>query len=521
MKKGFTLIELLAVIIILAILMVVAVPNVLSTLNDAKEKTFKTQAQSIWKAAEQKFIIDSLTGVQQECYDLSTPLDLGSVSDSISYVVEMDFQTGKVTSINVLDTTQNFKASGTTPDGLAVSVETSDAELTCDGASYLDGTIANAPKLGNLIPIKYDGTKWVYADKTKKWYDYGNKEWANAVVLTSGVRKSVGDTISENDIDLWFVWLPRYEYKIPAASKGISGTPNAIDIKFISSSQTTPTSGYNLHPGFKFGSTWKSGLWIGKFESSAQYVVGEQALQNQKIKIKANIIPWRNTKIANMYSSALNMDSAYSLVGMDSHMTRYTEWTAISYITNSLFGNCTSTTNCPEIENNNIEGKTQGSDETAYLTGEGDYKTNIAQSNTGNITGIYDLNGGAWEVAGAYIQGSSTLGVKDGFGAGSVPSDTKYIDIFTSNNLNAETYSVVTKVNGETSMNGILSETMSDLTSITTWNSDTCIIPKNAHPWFMMGGNWRKPGPAGIFASSAIDGDIYSNVGFRVALVNN
>ena len=134
MKKGFTLIELLAVIIILAILMVIAVPNVLSTLNDAKQKTFVTQAQSIWKAAEQKFIIDSLTGAQKECYDLSNPLDLGSVSDSISYVVQMNIQTGKVTSIEVLDTTQNFKASGTTTNGITVAVETSDTALTCTPA---------------------------------------------------------------------------------------------------------------------------------------------------------------------------------------------------------------------------------------------------------------------------------------------------------------------------------------------------------------------------------------------------
>ena len=131
MKKGFTLIELLAVIIILAILMVVAVPNVLSTLNDAKKKTFVTQAQSIWKAAEQKFIIDSLTGAQKACYDLSNPLDLGSVSSSISYVVEVDEQTGKVTSIQVKDTTQNFYADGTTTNGITVEATTDDTPLTC------------------------------------------------------------------------------------------------------------------------------------------------------------------------------------------------------------------------------------------------------------------------------------------------------------------------------------------------------------------------------------------------------
>ena len=212
MKKGFTLIELLAVIIILAILMVIAVPNVLSTLNDAKQKTFVTQAQSIWKSAEQTFIVHSLTGEQKECYDLSNPLDLGSISNSISYVVRMNIQTGKVSSIKVRDTNQNFEAEGVTTNGITVKVENSDEPLSCEnsggsggsgggGTAYLDGTISSAPKLGNLIPIKYDGTKWVYANTSQKWYDYANKEWANAVVLSSGVTKNEGDTISESEID--------------------------------------------------------------------------------------------------------------------------------------------------------------------------------------------------------------------------------------------------------------------------------------------------------------------------------
>ena len=130
MKKGFTLIELLAVIIILAILMVIAVPNVLSTLNDAKQKTFVTQAQSIWKSAEQTFIVHSLTGEQKECYDLSNPLDLGSISNSISYVVRMNIQTGKVSSIKVRDTNQNFEAEGTTTNGITVKINTTAEEPT-------------------------------------------------------------------------------------------------------------------------------------------------------------------------------------------------------------------------------------------------------------------------------------------------------------------------------------------------------------------------------------------------------
>ena len=511
MKKGFTLIELLAVIIILAILMVVAVPNVLSTLNDAKEKTFVTQAQSIWKAAEQKFIVDSLTGSQSKCYDLSNPLDLGTVSDSISYVVEMDVQTGKVVSINVLDTTQNFKASGTTTNGITVSVESSNTALVCGGETYLDETIAVAPKLGNMIPIKWDGSKWIYAKASEKWYDYANKEWANAVVLSeSAGKKKVGDEITESEIDLWFVWVPRYEYKLPADSIGTIGTPKAIDINFISSSVTTPTEGYAFHPGFAWDSDWsdgisewKDGMWIGKFESTA---AEPESNSVQKIKIKADISPWREADLQNIYTSGLNLDTDYRITNLDSHMTRYTEWSAISYFTNSIYGLCSSATSCVEI----------GINQTEYFTGAGNYKANANLSTTGNITGIYDMRGGVYEK----VMGGLKESVIEDFGENQV--DNKYVDVFTSSNPNIESYSFITSVNGTNSMNGIFKELAANYDDIITWYADALMGISLEWPWFGVGldGEADMSVYSGIFASGGDAKTGAPNGGMRVALVS-
>ena len=51
---------------------------------------------------------------------------------------------------------------------------------------------ANTPVLADgMIPIKYDGTDWVKADSTNtnnNWYDYYNKMWANAVMVTNETR---------------------------------------------------------------------------------------------------------------------------------------------------------------------------------------------------------------------------------------------------------------------------------------------------------------------------------------------
>ena len=58
MKKGFTLVELLAVIAILAILIIIALPNILEMFNNAKRDSFVTEARSIYKSAQQNYIVD-------------------------------------------------------------------------------------------------------------------------------------------------------------------------------------------------------------------------------------------------------------------------------------------------------------------------------------------------------------------------------------------------------------------------------------------------------------------------------
>ncbi len=70
---------------------------------------------------------------------------------------------------------------------------------------------------GELIPIELDNNGVVtYSDKGDSWYNYCEQKWANAVILVDNPSKTynVGDTIRESDIESYFVWIPRYRYKL-------------------------------------------------------------------------------------------------------------------------------------------------------------------------------------------------------------------------------------------------------------------------------------------------------------------
>ena len=113
-----------------------------------------------------------------------------------------------------------------------------------------DPSGANRPVLADgMIPITYDGSNWVKANATgvyNEWYDYGNQKWANAVMVTTAKRDTymnadVGITIPENDILAYYVWIPRYKYKLFNATYASGTSPQVIDVTFENGSSSTGT----------------------------------------------------------------------------------------------------------------------------------------------------------------------------------------------------------------------------------------------------------------------------------------
>ena len=103
----------------------------------------------------------------------------------------------------------------------------------------------------NLVPVVLldDGTV-TKADTYSEWYSYENKKWANAVILSDNTQTyNNGDIIPEDNIESYFVWIPKYSYQIfnlgetNSYTEGKPETSNAqeIQIKF----GTTNTSDNN------------------------------------------------------------------------------------------------------------------------------------------------------------------------------------------------------------------------------------------------------------------------------------
>ena len=378
-----------------------------------------------------------------------------------------------------------------------------------------DPSGANRPVLAEgMIPITYDGSKWVKADKYgayNNWYDYGNQKWANAVMVTSTKRDTymnanIGTTIPENDILAYYVWIPRYKYKLFNATYASGTTEQLIDVVFENGTSTTGTvtctyasngaetcqnkanGNWYTHPAFTMinasgNKTEYKGIWVGKFETTGDTTTPT---------IKPGISSIRNITVGQMYNTGKLFRSTNYLTTTganesDSHITKNIEWGSVAYLKQSIYG-----LGITDITNNSSSTHSSSS----YYTGGGSgtsYKTNTGQSTTGNITGVYDMTGGAFEyVMGNYNKraGSSALTVS------TVPNE--HIDIYSGTSVAASHLGDAT---GETA----------------GWYGDFAGFVNSSNPWFIRGGYYNATFPGVFLFDKSTGGDNYNN-SFRVVL---
>ena len=386
-------------------------------------------------------------------------------------------------------------------------------KLTTNGnAVYTKDTIPNAPVLAEgMIPIAYDGTNWVKADTNNtdnNWYNYKNKMWANAVMVTSDKRDTYmnannGTVIPEDDILAYYVWIPRYRYKLFNVDFTKNTSPQVIDVEFVygtsrqndettcqvsdtgeETCQNKANGNWYTHPAFTMinasgNKTELRGIWVGKFEVSGSATAP---------RVKPGVSPLGNITVANMYNTGKLFRSTDYITSnginqSDSHMMKNIEWGAVAYLKQSNYG-----LGITDITINN---------NSSYLTGGGtgtSYKTNIGQSTSGNITGVYDMSGGAHE----YVMGNYNKTAGDsGLTVSGVPAE--HIDIYSGTSVSASHLGDAT---GETA----------------SWYSDTVNFVNSSKPWFLRGGNSGYFGSAGVFSFYYGVGGGYICDGFRVVL---
>ena len=386
-------------------------------------------------------------------------------------------------------------------------------KLTTNGnAIYTKDTIPNAPVLAEgMIPIAYDGTNWVKADTNNtdnNWYNYKNKMWANAVMVTSDKRDTYmnannGTVIPEDDILAYYVWIPRYRYKLFNVDFTSGTSPQVIDVEFVygtsrqndettcqvsdtgeETCQNKANGNWYTHPAFTMinasgNKTELKGIWVGKFETTGSTTTPT---------IKPGVSSLRSITVANMYNTGKLFRSTDYITSnginqSDSHMMKNIEWGAVAYLKQSNYGL-------------GITGITIN-DNSSFYTGGGSgtsYKTNTEQSTSGNITGVYDMSGGAFE----YVMGNYNKTAGDsGLTVSGIPAE--HIDIYSGTSVSAS------------HLGDALGETAG-------WYINYADFVLSRHPWFSRGGNCLSGGDAGVFGFIYSTGEGYNSYGFRVVL---
>lgn len=544
-KRGISLISLVITIIVIIIIAgaIILTINTNNPLENAKKSKFQSDIRTF---QEELALYHGKKSVETNgMYQADT---LNADTESIQYTGAGTIDTtGSI--FNIITTLKGSKYEfqigivkgdlsflGGTPKEIAWANELGlSSEVTEEGCN-----IPNPSMVAGMIPVYYDeSTKtWKKADITNQekeyqWYNYSTdqKQWANVVTVLERGTKSrqeymsspKGTTIAMNDITTMFVWVPRYAYSIQkGAYKTVTKyTNNNLDIKFLVGKSNQDTFGrkyetdydatkvaagkdtpYIVHPAFQMGGQQVRGLWVAKFEASAnpnsngRYpgniyqsdvpnsvgsfpYIAEKANANTYLKIVPGVPSWGRNTVGNAFSLCQKLQitntTSYGLASNDAHLMKNTEWGAVAYLSASEYG-VIPDTNCAGIyvrwkaeDNTNVGdyrnitagagmNPNGGYDKYDY-TEAAAYDTSFGKktSTTGNVYGIYDMAGGMLEYVSAYLDNNNATLMQNG--STLINADHKYKEI----------YEVSTEEKNNTIQNTVTGS--GTLTQTALWNS--------------------------------------------------
>ena len=448
---------------------------------------------------------------------------------------------------------------------------------------YIDTVLPAAPRLADgMTPVKYvEGTGWVQTTVAdEEWYNYADKKWANVVLADASWNDAElnGETVkvlNESGITPYsmLVWIPRYAYQITngyhqsgadinsADAANSAGTINVVFIdtnnqdkaKITTYNEEYPSfatgsgmSDFVVHPAFNYGEEKLSGFWVGKYETSHTGCTTEASTGTSNTNvttltpmIRAGVTSWRNIEIGNIFTVGKELNKADNPYGLssddnvvDPHMMKNSEWGAVAYLSKSEYGKETE-----EVwinpNSNYITGQAGTGPSVANTTSTNAYNTANGQeaSTTGDVTGIYDMSGGAWEYVAAYANnGHDNINT---YGSELVGTG-KYVDVYrasaSNGSDNRETNYSYTQPSAGLSISAINAtsghygdavwETSSSSSSPYTnsWYGDYSGFPGSGNPFFVRGGDCYAATSAGVFFFSYATGSTSTGNGFRVVV---
>lgn len=418
-----------------------------------------------------------------------------------------------------------------------------------------DNTLRDTPNpptnnLSGMTPVKWTETSTGWENEPVEttssdpdWYDYTagsgtsdntSSRWANA-----------------KNGDSYFVWIPKFAYRITYYASQSSTEPigyydgwgqwSALDGKLkkeLDPGIKSVTSGgnkYIVHPafcgtyvGYDNGS-WKddiSGFWVAKYEMSRDGASSSSQGSGTTFKCIPNVQSARDITIGDMYNGARSYDTS-----KESHLMKNSEWGAVAYLTQSQYGR-----NGNEIDINNssscITGNGGGSTSASRISktsNEYNTTTGAKASTTGNIYGVYDISGGAWEYVAAFNSydknsyrtkygKNGTTDTTLSNGTASTEYATKYSNATSNHSGNniIYTYGKIGDATKEVNKGG--EYVLNNTSSCNNWFGDYAPICYEDNPFILRGGANDNGNGAGIFSSYYLDGHKDTNYSFRAVL---
>lgn len=513
-NKGFTLIELLAVIVILAIIMLIATPLIVNVINDARKGAFRNSAYGIVKSAEIQY---TSMLIKENSKKLQFTYSDG-VEASIPEGYALDYKGSKPKSGKVMVNTDGKVAIALHNGKWCAEKNYDDNIIVLTDKTSDDCVIPtpNEPTLSiGMIPIIWNGKNWIKADINTNWYDYDEKKWANVVLTTESSRSlykeaSPGTIIQNDDVMAYLVWIPRYKYKLFNV-ESIESNPQEIEIVFekktTSKSNGNTNGAYLTHPAFTFGDKELDGFWVGKFETTGSISTPT---------IKPNITSLRGLNVSTHFTTAQKFNNA-AIYGVensfDAHMIKNLEWGAISYLSHSKYGKNNEIWINPSGDfitgcaGESVSAETTNGCPNQYHTANG-----LKASTTGNIYGVYDMSGGAYDLvmASMFDSNNTTLLVAEsGFDQATIDSAymNKYIDKYTYGTADYNDPDAYNR------------RKLGDATGETRgWYNDMNSFAIPTKPWFYRGGGDYHGVSAGAYLYSTLVGRNIGNATSRLII---